>query len=101
MMNWYNSHSRAVLSHLAIKRELRKEFESRQWWSIFKQLRRTKHGFWHIYHVIITINLTWVFQTKLKSNGEVSKYKGNLVAGNFMQKNDLDFYEFYALVARL
>ena len=45
------------------------------------------------------IDVKWVFKTKLKPNGQVSKYKARLVARGFLQKYGQDYYEVYALVA--
>ena len=45
--------------------------------------------------------MTWVYKTKVKPNGDVSKYKARLVAREFLKKHDLDYNEVFALVARL
>ena len=40
-------------------------------------------------------------KTKVKPNGDVSKYKARLVARGFLQKHGLDYNEVFAPVARL
>jgi len=47
------------------------------------------------------INVKWIFKLKLKPNGEVTKHKARLLARGFMQKDGMDYFEVYALVARL
>jgi len=47
------------------------------------------------------IDVKWVFKTKLKPDGQVAKYKARLVARGFLQKYGQDYYEVYALVARM
>ncbi|KAM2928689.1 hypothetical protein COP2_035913 [Malus domestica] len=48
-----------------------------------------------------TIGVKWVFKTKLNENGEVDKYKAQLVAKGYSQQYGVDFSEVFALVARL
>jgi len=43
----------------------------------------------------------WVYKTKVKPNGDVSKYKARLVARGFLQKHGLDYNEVFTPVARL
>lgn len=47
------------------------------------------------------INIKWVFKTKLKPDGSISKHKDRLVAKGFMQQEDQDYDEVFAQVARL
>lgn len=47
------------------------------------------------------LDVKWVFKTKLKPNGEVSKYKARLVARGFLQRNGMDYTEVYSPVARI
>jgi len=47
------------------------------------------------------IDVRWVFETKLKPDGQVAKYKAMLVARRFLQKYGQDYYEVYAPVARM
>ena len=47
------------------------------------------------------IDVKWVYKTKVKPNGDVSKYKARLVARGFLQKHGLDYNEVFAPVARL
>ncbi|CAH9143716.1 unnamed protein product [Cuscuta epithymum] len=47
------------------------------------------------------ISVKWVFKTKYKPDGTVSKYKARLVARGFLQKEGLDYTEVYAPVARI
>ena len=41
-----------------------------------------------------------VFKNKLKPDGSIAKHKAKLVAKGFMQKEDYDYKEVLALVAR-
>ncbi|KAI3474406.1 hypothetical protein Pfo_029267 [Paulownia fortunei] len=47
-----------------------------------------------------TIDVKWVYKTKLKENGEVDKYKGRLVAKGYKQEFGIDYKEVFAPVAR-
>lgn len=47
-----------------------------------------------------TIDLKWVFKTKLNPDGSVSKHKARLVARGFLQKQGIDYNEVFAPVAR-
>jgi hypothetical protein len=47
-----------------------------------------------------TIDLKWVYKTKLNPDGSVSKYKARLVARGFLQKQGIDCDEVFAPVAR-
>lgn len=47
------------------------------------------------------IDVKWVYKTKVKPNGDVSKYKARLVARGFLQKHGLDYNEVFAPVVRL
>jgi len=47
------------------------------------------------------IDVKWVFKTKLKPDGQVTKYKARLVARGFLQKYGQNYYEVYAQVARM
>jgi hypothetical protein len=47
-----------------------------------------------------TIDLKWVFKTKLKPDGRISKHKARLVARGFLQKQGIDYNEVFAPVAR-
>lgn len=46
-----------------------------------------------------TINVRWVFKTKLKPDGSVTKHKAKLVARGFLQKSSLYYFEEFAPVA--
>jgi len=47
------------------------------------------------------IDVNWVFKTKLKAYGQITKYKARLVARGFLQKYGQDYYEVYALMAKI
>ena len=47
-----------------------------------------------------TINVKWVFKTKLKENGEVDKYKARLVAKGYKQEYEINYKEVFASVTR-
>ena len=47
------------------------------------------------------IGLKWVFKLKCNEKGEVVKHKTRLVTKGYVQKQEVDFEEVFALVARL
>lgn len=47
-----------------------------------------------------TIGVKWVYETKLKENGEVDKHKARLVAKGYKQEFGVDYKEVFAPVAR-
>jgi hypothetical protein len=47
------------------------------------------------------IGLKWVLKLKRNTKGEVVKHKARLVAKGYVQKQDIDFEEVFAPVARL
>lgn len=47
------------------------------------------------------IGVQWVYRTKYKPNGEVSKYKARLVAKGYSQEYGVDYEEIFAPVARM
>jgi hypothetical protein len=47
-----------------------------------------------------TIDVKWVFKTKLTENGEVDKYKARLVVKGYKQEYEIDYTEVFAPVAR-
>jgi hypothetical protein len=44
------------------------------------------------------VRCRWTFQTKMAANGEISKYKSQLVAKGYSQVHDIDYTETFALV---
>ena len=47
------------------------------------------------------INVKWVYKVKLNPKGEVTQHKARLVAKGFLQKEGIDFDEFFEPVARI
>lgn len=47
------------------------------------------------------IGSKWVYRTKYKPNGEIEKYKARLVILGCHQKQEVDFFETFASVAKL
>lgn len=47
------------------------------------------------------IGCKWIFKRKMKSEGTVEKYKAQVVAKGFKEKKDFDYFDTYALVARI
>lgn len=65
-----------------------------------RQLRRIAHGSWSIIQSRV-IGVKWIYKLKLRSDDEITKYKANLVANEFLQKSEIYFNGVYELVAML
>ena len=48
-----------------------------------------------------TIGCKWVFRRKYRTNGTIQTVKVRLVAKGFRQKEGIDYFDTYALVARI
>ena len=48
-----------------------------------------------------TIGCKWIFKRKLKQDGSIKKYKTRLVAKDFKQRKDVDYFDTFALVTRI
>ncbi|KAK2443673.1 putative mitochondrial protein [Trifolium repens] len=66
-----------------------KSIEKNQTWELVKLPNGKK-----------TIDLKWVYKTKLNPDGSISKHKARLVARGFLQKEGIDYNEVFAPVAR-
>ena len=47
------------------------------------------------------IGCKWMFRRKYNSDGTLNTYKARLVAKGFRQKEGIDYFDTYALVARI
>jgi len=43
----------------------------------------------------------WIYKIKYKQDGEIERYKARLVAQGFTQIEGFDYYQTYALVAKI
>lgn len=48
-----------------------------------------------------TLDMKWVFKTKINPNGEIGKYKAKLVARGFLKRAGYDYNNVFPLVARI
>jgi len=48
-----------------------------------------------------TIGVKWVFKVKLNTHGPINKYKARLVVKGYAQQFGVNFFDTFALVARL
>lgn len=65
-----------------------------------RQLTRITHESWSIIQARV-IDVKRIYKLKLRSDGEITKYKANLVANEFLQKSGIYFNEVYELAAIL
>ena len=47
------------------------------------------------------IGCKWVFRRKYNNDGTLNTYKARLVAQGFRQKEGIDYFDTYALIARI
>ena len=47
------------------------------------------------------IDVKWIYKEKKNVKGEIKRYKTRLVAKDYSQKQEIDYDEIFALVARL
>ena len=47
------------------------------------------------------ISCKWVFRRKYNTNGSIQTFKAGLVAKDFKQRKGVDYFDTYALVARI
>ena len=47
------------------------------------------------------IEVKWIFKLKLNSDASVARHKARLVAKGFLQKDGVDYKEFFVPVARI
>ena len=48
-----------------------------------------------------TIGCKWIFKRKLKQDGSIEKYKTCLVAKDFIQRNDVDYFDTFSPMIRI
>ena len=52
-------------------------------------------------HGAKTIGYKWIFKRKLKQDGSIKKYKACLVAKDFKQRKDVDYFNTFAPVTKI
>ena len=81
-----------VVKHQAWKDAMHKEYESIMKNDVWEVVSRSEDK--------SVVTLKWLYKIKHGSDGSVEKYKARFVARGFSQKEDIDYDDIFAPVAR-